>query len=296
VYKSEKNIKNQNFIHLSGYLLLLSMIVFFSCKRSAVTSNDSDDVILAEVGPYNLRLSDISDIVPKDASPEDSIVFINAMVNNWVKDQLLVLEAEINQPQDLDIEQLVNDYRASLLVYHYETQLMNQFLDTLVTIGQKKAYYQENKEQYLLPDGLIKYRMLKVTSKAPNQSAFFQKWKSADEAAIIAYMRNNFGKMTDYRPEWKTLSEFLSSIPEGKVNISKLNAPAHYQINDQEHVYFIEVSEYINENEVPPFEYIESKITKVILNNRKKELLDSKKQQIFAREIGGRKIKIHTNP
>ena len=62
-------------------------------------------------------------------SPEDSTLIINAYVERWVREQLLMQKAEENIPKDLNLNKLVNDYRESLILNNYERLLIESLLE-----------------------------------------------------------------------------------------------------------------------------------------------------------------------
>ncbi len=70
---------------------------------------------------------------------EDSSLIINAYVERWIRETLLLLEAERNIPSDLNIDKLVRDYRASLVRHSYEQFLVEQLLDSTVTKAELEA-------------------------------------------------------------------------------------------------------------------------------------------------------------
>ena len=51
-------------------------------------------------------------------------------------------------PKEINLEKLVQDYRSSLMLYNYETKLVAEYLDTLVTEQQSMAYYNTKKEEF----------------------------------------------------------------------------------------------------------------------------------------------------
>ena len=88
-----------------------------------------DDRLLAEVYNKNLYLSELEGIVPEGVSSEDSVLMVSAFTQRWVREQLLMYEAERNIPKDLDIDELVRNYRASLVRFNFEEKIIAEKLD-----------------------------------------------------------------------------------------------------------------------------------------------------------------------
>ncbi|MBL0082070.1 MAG: hypothetical protein IPP37_06390 [Saprospiraceae bacterium] len=146
---------------------LLSIIYLVFCLAacnsfgSGSESDKSKGKMLAEVGGRKLYETDVSNLLQAGNSPEDSIRILKGVVNNWVKDQLMILEAEKNLPKDINLEKMIDDYRSSLLLYNYETKLATELLDTLVTKEEKQQYYNQHSDEFILPEAIAKYRVVR---------------------------------------------------------------------------------------------------------------------------------------
>ena len=68
----------------------------------------------------------------------------------------LMYEAERNIPKDLNIDELVRDYRASLVRFNFEEQLIAEKLDSSVSEAETKAFYENNKDQFQLESTILK--------------------------------------------------------------------------------------------------------------------------------------------
>ena len=64
---------------------------------------------------------------------EDSLYQVNIQIDQWIRDKLMEQVAERNIASSSEIERMVMDYRASLIMSSYETALLNQRLDKEIT-------------------------------------------------------------------------------------------------------------------------------------------------------------------
>ena len=62
---------------------------------------------------------------------------------------------------------------------------------------------------------------------------------------------------------------------------TKISKAKVYQQKDGESEYFVKILNYYGENEIPPFDYIEDKINKIILSDRKINLLKNIRQDLY---------------
>lgn len=274
------------------FFILILALSLLSCKDSPVTNDAKNEKILAKVGDKVLLWSSIEPLLSQIQADMDTTVFVTSMINKWVADQLMILEAEKSGFSDLDIEELIKDYRASLLLFNYENKLMQEFLDTVVTMQQKKAYYESSKEQFLLPESLVKFKLVKLDKDIRQLENFYSYWKKSDWASVVTFVKNNKGTYIDQTDNWVTFSEFSSYIPQDFLKVKVLKKGISFRQSAGDKEYFINIEDYVNENGVPPFEYIEGKIVKVILNNRKNEIINRKKKQLFDNGYASKSVKI----
>ena len=152
---------------------------------------EETDVELAKVFSKKLFLSELEGMVPEGATSEDSTKIINAEVERWTRETLLMLEAEKNIPADLNIDELVRDYRMSLVRYNYEQYLVETQLDSVISDQEILTYYEENKEQYQLQSSILRCFLIKVPKSSPNLGQLRSWWSSSKS--------EDFQKMKDYQ-------------------------------------------------------------------------------------------------
>ena len=137
-------------------------ISFWTACSPASREKDPNDRLLAKVHNKSLYLSDMEGMIPEGLSSEDSSLIINAFVERWARDAVMMYQAERNVPKDLNIDKLVRDYRASLLTNNYEKILVEQLLDSLVTQQELADFYELNKSQYQLEFDIVRGHFVKV--------------------------------------------------------------------------------------------------------------------------------------
>ncbi|MBK8082308.1 MAG: hypothetical protein IPK25_19760 [Saprospiraceae bacterium] len=267
---------------------LFSIFVLFSLLSCNTDSKNKDLNPLVKVGDKVLFNSVIDQLVTEDTSPEDSASIVGGYVENWVRDNLVILEAEKNIPPDLNLSKLVDDYRSSLLMYHYENLLIKNQLDTIVTNEQKKDFYQSYGSQFILSHKIINPLLIKTGNK--DKSAFkfkenFNKWETSQ--ILEAAKRNNYTIIFNGN-KWTTVDDVKIYLPKISAQNGKKGYKDHLIINPNQ--YFLKILGNYNENEIPPLEYIDDKIEQVILNNRKTALLKSVREQLYQKNINAKKI------
>ena len=111
-------------------IVLILLLALFSCRKS----DDDDRKPVAAIYNKVLYQSDLQDAVYEGISKSDSIVQTKAFINNWIRRQVLLHQAEDNlKKSEMDFSKQVEDYRNSLIIYKYESQYVAKNLDTVVS-------------------------------------------------------------------------------------------------------------------------------------------------------------------
>lgn len=123
----------------TGLMLVLAL---FSCQNS---KNGKDDKPVAAIYDKVLYQSDLQGIMYDGISTNDSLVRTKVFIDNWIRRQLLIHQAENNlDKSELDYVKEIEDYRNSLIIYKYESMLIAQNLDTVVSDEEIEKYLKDN--------------------------------------------------------------------------------------------------------------------------------------------------------
>lgn len=121
---------------------LILVLALFSCQNS---KNGSGDKAIATIYDKVLYQSDLQSVLYEGISVNDSLFRTKAFIDNWIRRQLLIHQAENNiDKSELDFSKQIEDYRTSLIIYKYESLLIEQNLDTIVSEDEIAKYIEEN--------------------------------------------------------------------------------------------------------------------------------------------------------
>ena len=111
--------------------ILFVAIIAVSCN---LTQTSDPDNAIARVYDDYLYSSELNDIISKDVSVKDSLILVKNYINNWVRQKLLVKQAEKNlSSEQKDFSNQLESYRNSLIIYKYQTLFLKQRLDPVVS-------------------------------------------------------------------------------------------------------------------------------------------------------------------
>ena len=130
---------------VTGLVLILA---FASCHGPNTSENDK---VVASVYDKNLYQSDLQDVLYEGISRSDSIVRTKAYIDNWIRRQLLIHQAETTiDESDLDFSKQIEDYRNSLIIFKYESVMIEKNLDTVVSDEEIAKYVADGS----IPEGM----------------------------------------------------------------------------------------------------------------------------------------------
>ena len=280
-----KNISSGQF--WAALFFVLFAMSFAGCKESSTKSNE-EDPILAKVYDLELHLSDMEGMIPDGMTGEDSLLIIQAFAQNWIKEAVLLHEAERHIPKDLDIDKLVADYRASLIRNSYENLLVEQNLDSIISAEELHQFYEANKEQYKLETPIVRCRFIKVKKTAPGLNLATNWWNSQKEAdfnKLRNWARQNAELYRLDDKSWYKVEEIAAFMPKGILTIDNVNSRRDFIQRDDDYQYFFKVLELVSRPETAPLAYIEEQARKVILHKRKSQLLEQVRNNILEKAL-----------
>lgn len=277
---------------LAGALALLCCTCFWQCGKK--DGAKKEDKLLAKVYDRSLYFSELDGVVPEGTVPADSALLVTAYVQRWLREQLMMYEAERNISKDLDIDALVRSYRASLVRFNFEERLIAEKLDSTVSEDELRAYYETNKDQFQLESTILKCKLIKLSMQAP-QNEINKLWNSrnsADEAKLTAFAKQ-WASLALLEPErWYTLQEVSTLLPKGTLTSDNVASNRDGTLSDGDFRYYYRITEAVQGKTTAPFDYAKDQAQKIILHKRKQELLDRWKEDLYQKEMRRENIKI----
>ena len=271
--------ENFKFFHFKRFLFALTLVSMLSaCSWFQDDPNSSKKV--ARAFDKYLYLEDIEDLVPLGTSAEDSAVLVSSYLDSWIKQQLVFNKARLNlseQEAVSHMEQQLEDYRTSLMIYAYHKELIKQKLDTIVSDKKINEYYKDNVENFILKDDIIRVRYLKIPKVAPDLDSA-RKWCASElEEDIIALEEYCHQYAKSYlltEKQWILFENLKLELgPEFDSEKEKFIPETMLESEDSVSIYLVYVLDLILKENLAPVEYERKKIRAIILNRRRSELI-----------------------
>ncbi|MDR1227359.1 MAG: hypothetical protein LBK47_10785 [Prevotellaceae bacterium] len=263
-------------------LLIASLPLLVSACKYLPGSNEP----LAKVGNKTLYQSDLGDIYPKNADKADSVIILKDYVNAWCKKELLIQQAEDNlSTAQKDVSRQLEDYRASLLIYRYEQEYIEQRLNKKVSDAEIEAFYNTNKSSFVLSTPLVNVLFIKLKKNTPyldKIKKLYTSNKPEDRTTLEELCLQVALKYDFFNEKWVELNDIVRDLPKGKKYEDMAVANRKIEVEDAQYVYLIAIRGYLPRGTISPLDYESDNIKNLIINKRKQDMIGTLEEHIFA--------------
>ena len=280
------------------YIFIFSLLIL-SCDYIQPREQDTA-VVIAEAGDGILTEDDIIGLVPPNLSPQDSATYIEKLVDDWIKKQLMIQKAkETIDFNEAQIQQKVLEYRYALMVHDFEKRHIDQNIDTEVSDLEIQNYYTEKSQNFVLRQNLAKCLYFKIPSSAPNIRRFRRNLRNypTDSLEILDYSNQFAVKAFMDNSIWVQFDEVIMETPlrdvTDKTRFLKTNSSV--EVSDEDYIYFLTIFQYKLIGEIAPIEFVYENIADIIINKRKIELKKELEKNIYEEAKASNAFKVYTN-
>ncbi len=252
------------------------VLMFLSCELIKTKQQPTTNV--ARINDTYLSKADISTVLPKNLSPEDSVIFVKNYMDKWAIKQLLLEKARKNLPeeQQQEFNVMVNNYRQELYTEAYKDMIIEHQMDTVVTPEQYDSYFQENKQKYKLDRDIVKLRYIRLPKDYKEVDKIKKMLKRFDqedkENLDIHTSLSDFYYLNDSLwLEAKNMTSILHAPELSSDDKNYLKKGNFLEYNDSISLYLIFIKDVRLRDEEAPESFLKPRIKRIILNKRKLE-------------------------
>jgi len=265
---------------------------------SSCGADDAQIGAVARVYDKYLSQSELRRAIPYGLSTKDSAAFANDYIQQWIQQNLVLRRAEMNlRDEEKDVAKQLEDYRTSLIIFAYETELVKQKLDTVVADSEIEAYYNENTANFELKSNIVRLRYIKLPKSTPNVDKA-KRWfgsKKQDEMDKLEQFARLYAvnSLLDDR-NWLLLDDVVKEIPltEALVNANK-GSGRILELNDKDYHYLVALSGVMVKDSQAPLAFEENTIKNIILNKRKIVLIEKMQQDAYKNALNEKDIELY---
>jgi hypothetical protein len=280
----------------STFYIVILCALFSSCDFFKKTDNRKP---IAKLNNSYLYKEDVEDVVPEGASKEDSIIMINAYIDRWARQLLLMDGALVNLSEDKQNEfsKLVTQYKSDLYTKAYLEGLVKKNIDTIVYQNEAEKFYDANKESFKLNDDLLQFRYISLPLNPVNLDTIkgrFVRFNSKDKRYLDS-ISVQFKSYLLNDSIWIKYSQVATKIPVvNSENKNQLLKKTNFlQLKDSLNLYLMQVNDVRSQNDYAPLEYVKSSIEQIVINKRKLEVIKQLENDIIQDAIKNNQFQIY---
>ncbi len=282
----------------TGVWLFVLVTMTASCKKASIIGdNKPEPILLAQVFDYKLYFDDIKDLIQGYANAEDSVQQVRSLTDHWVRDRLLLVEAEKNFPKEANMNKLLEDYRQSLLRHFFEQRTLEERLDTVITETDLLNYYEANKDQHRLESAILRCYYFKIKKPLARADKILQWWKTFPQQHrqdVLTYADKHAKTNWPDSSQWHEMQMVVQLFPEGTLSPATIRSNRGIVREDRDFIYLLYPLEVYQAQDIAPLDRIREQAARYILHQRELELLDRIGKEIYDRDIKDERVKIYT--
>ena len=285
-------------------LFFILVAVLSGCDLIQMKKNGFNDLedreAVARVNNTFLFKDELSGIAALGSTKEDSAARVEAYIDSWIRKELLIQEAakKINI-NEAEVERKILDYRYSIIAYEYQSYYIKQNLDTVFSDAEIKKYYEDNIDNFILKQNIVRATFIKVPKYAPKMGKL-KEWiysqEEEDKQSLKSYCLSFSVAYHISDSTWMIFDDLVRNSPLMEIpnKVQFLKATPYYETEDESFLYFLKVDEYRISDNVSPLEFVTDEIENIILNKRKVELAKKLEDEVYENALEHKDFEIIT--
>jgi hypothetical protein len=266
-------------------IVALSLLVVSCQSNTKNTSKDTQEII-ATVGNQVLLKEEFIKNSIKTINSSDSAVVAKQQIDNWITESLFYEEAISKlQDEEIDINKQVEEYKKNLVNYIYQTKLIEANIDTTISNDEIENYYNQNIDNFLLKDNIVKVNYYKIPLKASGlekMKKLFNSQKENEKLLLNNLALENADNFFNNDSTWLYLEDIKKEIPDLRNQPDLvLNKGKTMEFSDNEYYYYLKIKDEKTRNNSSPLSFEKNNIKSLLINKRKTDLINSYKKQLL---------------
>lgn len=286
---------NNKAAHLGWPFVLIMMVLIIGCESSNEVEKQKGEIV-AEVGSNYLTAEELVKVFGKDWKSKKKKV--KRFIRIWAKDKIVGMEAsKVLADVDKDFSSEINSYKNSLLKFTYEQKMLDTALSLEVSDDALFKYFNINKENFELKENIVRVRYVKVPKnhKSLNKVKYMIQYKDSSEKEKffdLIKSENIFCEAND--SIWHKIEDLKNLIPFKLYNDEHFLRNYKYtEAPDGDFVWILYFTENRLKKGVAPINMVKDQIRAILINRRKRQLVQKLGNNVFEKGIKNKEIKIY---
>lgn len=261
---------------------LLAALLTFLLLSCAETDHKGKTPV-AEVDGTFVYMEDLRGNVAHLPAGIDSAEVVGNFVKERIEDILLYDKAKENISDGGEIDRLVEEYRESLVVNEYLSEIVKQKFNDTVSWRSITDFYENNRGLFVLSVPYMKGIYLKIP-KSDKNIGNVRKWmrmKNSDDRDKIENVSiRNAAEYLYFMDEWRRADDFARKVPG--LDFSRYaGATGSIEKEDDTYAYFLYVDSLYKAGETAPLSLAERDLREMLFNMQKMKFVKRLKEDLF---------------
>lgn len=261
---------------------LLAALLPFLLLSCAETDHKGKTPV-AEVDGTFVYMEDLRGNVAHLPAGIDSAEVVCNFVKERIEDILLYDKAKENISDGGEIDRLVEEYRESLVVNEYLSEIVKQKFNDTVSWRSITDFYENNRGLFVLSVPYMKGIYLKIP-KSDKNIGNVRKWmrmKNSDDRDKIENVSiRNAAEYLYFMDEWRRADDFARKVPG--LDFSRYaGAAGSIEKEDDTYAYFLYVDSLYKAGETAPLSLAERDLREMLFNMQKMKFVKRLKEDLF---------------
>jgi len=218
-------------------------------------------------------------------SYEDSILFSDRIINSWIREQVMLAQAEKSlSDQYPKFERQIQTYRNSLLVSEYESSYVDSRLNRVVTEEEITEFHNLNPELFKLSEHVVRAVFVHLPEEEVELDSV-KFWLSEADSITMPNLEKwciehgaNYAIDTEY---WWLISDLLNQIPMQIYRIEdQLKRKKIIEFNDNGRTFLLKILDHRLKNLPSPLAISRDRIVEIILQERRRTILENLRDEL----------------
>lgn len=272
-------------------MLSFALLLGVSCRRNA-------DSVVAQVYQYKLYASEVQAGMPSGLSQEDSLALARDFIDNWVKEKLVLHEAErYLSPREKNFDREMSEYRNSLLAQRYLDKIWNE--DTAnVTVSDREItdFARSLDDRYTVEKEIVRVNYVKMPTHSDMLSSvrdiLFDEKKRVEQKDVLV---NMLGDSIEYLlddDEWLYLDDLQNEVAF-QIDVQKLGdrvGALHIEKEVGENSVLLVMLDYRSQRSVNETKEERAAAGMLLMNQRRAQFVNQYLQELYDRALKEGKI------
>jgi hypothetical protein len=273
------------------FLFLIVVLLCSSCRRNT-------DPVVAQVYQYKLYTSEVQAGMPSGLSQEDSLALVRDFIDNWVKEKLVLHEAERRlSPKEKNFDREMTEYRNSLLMQKYLDKIwLKDMADNAISDQEIVDFARSLDDRYTVEKEIVRVNYVKMPTRSNllpkvREMLFDEGQRLEQKDVLVAMLGDSIEYLLD-DDEWLYLDDLQNEV-SFQIDVQKIGGRGSaMQIEKEvgENTVLLVILDYRSQRSVNETKEERAAASMLLTNQRRTQFINQYVQELYDKALKEGKI------